>query len=351
MDLWLLFFIMVGVLIPTIGKTIFKHEFTRAEWVVVIVGNTIICTVVYIGGAYMSLQDTEIWNGHVTHKHSEKVRCEHSYQCNCVSVSCGKDCTTRVCQTCYRHSYDVDWNVKTTAGDFTVDREDSQGLKQPKDWTNILVGEPVALPKSFTNYIKAAPDSLFNFKIEHEYELPDYPEVHDYIRINRVIDTISNSGLDVTMMNQMLSKELAILGPAKESNVVVVLTDKDEEYARALESHWLGGKKNDTVVVIGLNGQDVSWTKVFGFTKNSVSNISIQNNIKELKEFDSRKIVQIISKGIDEHFIRRSMEEFEYLKDHHEPPLWVILLGLFFSIIGTSLATYLLSNNSEREWR
>src|SRR4051812_22989724 len=59
--------------------------------------------------------DEEVWNGHVTSKEQVRVSCSHSYSCNC-RQSCtssgkgGQSCTT-VCDTCYEHSNDYDWDL------------------------------------------------------------------------------------------------------------------------------------------------------------------------------------------------------------------------------------------------
>ena len=80
--------------------------------------------VIAIGGAiglhYANMFDREVWNGVVSSKDSEHVSCSHSYQCNC-HESCsgsGKDKSCHEsCDTCYEHSYDVDWNVFTSNRD------------------------------------------------------------------------------------------------------------------------------------------------------------------------------------------------------------------------------------------
>ena len=40
------------------------------------------------------------------------------------------------------HDYDIDWDVKTTLGTFTISRIDRQGLSEPARWTSVKVGDP-----------------------------------------------------------------------------------------------------------------------------------------------------------------------------------------------------------------
>src|SRR5574342_424492 len=109
--------------------------------------------------------DVEVWNGVVTGKEQNTVSCSHSYQCNCRQSCTGsgknQSCTT-VCDTCYEHSHDYDWDVYTSINDtITIDRVDRQGVNEPSLWTAVKMGEPVSVTHSYKNYIKASPGTLF----------------------------------------------------------------------------------------------------------------------------------------------------------------------------------------------
>jgi hypothetical protein len=344
---WFILFTAIGVIIPAIGKLIFKREFTLQEWLTVSVVNMIICGFVVFAGSYSSMSDTEIHNGHVTHKHSEKVSCEHSYPCNCRQVSCGKNCTTTQCDTCYQHSYDIDWVVNTTIGKILVPRINPQGTKEPPRYSIVEISEPVSKEFSFTNYIKASPESLFHLaKTEHNYIIPDYPTVYDLYRINRVIST---HNLYSGKLNELLNAELKTLSSKKQVNVVVVLTEYDYNFVDALKSSWVGAKQNDVVVVIGLKDNQIEYSSSFGFSQDSMVYTTIDGDVKKLKEYNDKSVSDIILSNVDNYFVRKSMEEYAYLKDLIEPPVWVIVLGLLLSIIGTTVATIMLSKNDCKE--
>lgn len=115
-------------------------------------------------GNHLDKLDTEIISGQVEGKKQVKVSCSHSYKCHCYTTCSGgktRTCTQH-CSTCYDHPYDFDWDVYTTIGEFEINRVDRQGTTEPPRWTQIKVADPVAREHSYVNYIKVAPDSLFN---------------------------------------------------------------------------------------------------------------------------------------------------------------------------------------------
>src|SRR5262249_53258019 len=144
--------------------------------------------------------DTEIWDGQVTNKSSERVSCSHSYDCNCYyTTECSgtgnnRSCSeVRHCSTCYEHSYDVDWNVYASTGEsLSIDRVDRQGLNMPARWGAAYIGEPYSSQHSFTNYILANPNSvLLGQKGDLQKFgklIPQYPTVYDYYRVQHAIN-------------------------------------------------------------------------------------------------------------------------------------------------------------------
>lgn len=173
----------------------FKKKFHFLEFVIL---EAIVLAVLGVGyefARYTDTSDTEIISGVITNKTRTEVSCRHSYECNCVEICSGsgsnRSCS-RTCQTCYEHSYDVDWDLLTNAMNHTIgiDTVDSQGLIQPPRWSKAYVGEPVAIPHTFTNYIKANPNTvLLRYHIDlkdPKFWIPDYPNhVYDYYRLDR----------------------------------------------------------------------------------------------------------------------------------------------------------------------
>jgi len=340
--IYLLLILIVPMSWPWISKLIWPHEITVKE-ILLHLGIVLFVTsgVYYIGMVGQSM-DVEIWNGEVTGKEKVWVSCEHSYSCNCTTDKDGNES----CDTCYDHSNDWDWQVYSNINDTeTIARVDRRGSNEPPRWTAVKLGEPFSDEKIFKNYIKGAPDSLFNDKdlvTRYQSLIPKYPsKIHDYYRINRVIP-VGISVPDIGQWNGELSEMLRILGPRKKSNVVIVIAKTDQvEYAKALKEAWLSGKKNDTVVVIGSTQYPtIDFVDVFSWSKKAILDVELRDNILSEKTIDKTKIIGIIEGQIQKNFEKRSMEEFAYLADDVVPPTWLLIVTCLVSMIASAAVSY-----------
>lgn len=325
---WL--FMLFPLIWPMIARRLWHTDITWAEMSLNMAVVIVLSAAIWFGGKYQNLQDVEIWSGQVTGKARVEVSCEHSYQCYCVTVSCGKNCTTESCQTCYEHSYDVDWRVYTDVQNLNIDRIDRRGLGTPSRWTAVQIGEPVALPRSYTNYVKAASHSLFVEDAElakkFKDQIPEYPKVYDYYRVNR-IQTIGVEVDDLATWNWKLNEIMKTLGPEKQVNINLLLVDNpSEQYAFGLKSAWQGFKKNDVVITVGTpNYPEITWVHVDSWSKQDIVNVRLRDEIRGMKTVDLAQILKIIQREVGVNFERRPMKEFEYLKETIDPPLWVLI--------------------------
>src|SRR6185369_625968 len=110
--------IAIGAMVYFKGKVTYLEFFGQIAAVALVVG-------LGFGASYWSgTSDTEVWNGQVTSKTQDRVSCSHDYKCRCRSeTTCtgsgkNRSCTSStVCDTCYEHSYDVDWAVHASTGE------------------------------------------------------------------------------------------------------------------------------------------------------------------------------------------------------------------------------------------
>lgn len=333
---------------PFVAKRIWSRDISWRE-MGLNVGIVVLAVVaLWAGGRSIMAYDVEIWNGQVTSKAQVWVFCEHSYECNCKEVcsGSGKDRTcSKQCETCHEHFNDWDWRVRTDIGDFTVSRIDSRGSFEPPRWTAVRPGQPVAFEHSFTNYIKAAPDSLFNKKGstmgQYEKLLPKYPSVYDYHYADRVIP-VGVTVADLKEWNTRLALSLRDLGPKKQANVIIVLASiSGEEYSHALEEHWLGGKKNDIVVVLGVPEYPaIAWARVVSWTDKEIFKVALRDALLDLKVLDAGKVVATIERHVTESFVRKPMEDFKYLWHDVRPPTWLLAIIFVISIAGSVGLTF-----------
>lgn len=339
----LLVIFILSSLLVILGKLFFPKQLTLLESVGLFLGSLVLASIILSCTFYANVHDVDILNGKVTGKVRVVVPCEHSYQCMCVTKRVGKT-TERICQTCYRHPYDVNWVVKSTIGNFDIDRVDSQGLIKPHRYTIAKIGGPVSREESITNYIKASPNSLFNidrFKNDNskwKNLIPKYPSVYDYYRFHHVIALGFNYPL-LNKLNKKISKSLESLGSYKQVNIMIVLIKSDNKnYVDVLERHWLGGKKNDVVVVLGTpNYPQLGWARAFTFAKsfnNSLLTVKLRDDLNDIKDVTNIDgINDIVTKDVMRYYNREPMKNFKYLMHDYTPSTTSTVISLIIYVI------------------
>jgi hypothetical protein len=342
------FILLIPLLIAWGAKFKLHHTITWKEMLIQILISVVIVAIVIGCGLFSQTSDTEVWNGQITNKEKVRVSCSHSYDCFCVTVSCGKDCTTQVCQTCYDHDYDNNWRVDTNIdGSFNIHREDRQGLITPKRWAQVVVGEPYATEKGYTNYVKAVPESIFGEQYSQDDEMvkkvPNYPTVYDYYKIDRV-QVVGVSLNDKKQWNDGLAEIAKKLGSKYKVNPIIQFVNvADPTYQFALERKWLNGKKNDVIIVFGVSKYPtIDFVRVVGWENESIKHylkaqLELFNTLNdEYREY----ALSTISDNIILHYKLMKMEDYAYLKDQIEPPLWVIILAFVLSLVISIGLTY-----------
>lgn len=343
-------FFLIPLIIALVGYWISK-EISGKELAIIIAALAACAGISVAICYYGNTTDVEAWNGVVTAKQRNTVSCSHSYQCNCYE-SCtgsGKDRScSQVCSTCYEHNHDYDWDVYTSNGEtITIEREDRQGVNQPIRWTRVTIGEPTSVSHKFENFIKGAPGTLFRKTGQMDRfkgSIPSYPKVYDYYHLDRLIDP-SGSVRDSRAWNEQLSQINAKLGHSKQVNAMVLVTTQPREYYFALEQAWIGGKKNDAVLVVGVDSEmKPIWTEVMAWVSDESFRINLKEEILNLPRLEREATLSVLEKHISLNFKRKPMHDFEYLKASIVPTTtqWIVSL-----LIGSMLAiglTFLFHN-------
>lgn len=341
---------LIPGLVALICFMFFEKRITLKEFIVQMVAQAVVAGISAGILYYANVTDQEVWNGTVASKAREKVSCEHSYPCNCHEVSCGKNCSTTVCSTCYEHPYDIDWAVYTTNQErLTIDRINSQGTDEPPRWDKVQLGEPTSLVHRFTNYIKGSPDTLFRHQgLVEKYKqyLPGYPQnVYDYYRLDRLVLVNGASVENPSLWNFQLAQLNGALGRPKQCNIITVFAKNlSDDYFYAVEQNWIGGKQNDIVIVTGLDADNkISWVGIMAWTKNELFKVKLRDDLTELNTVDRDKYLQVIQQDVQKYFRREPMSDFEYLRASIKPTKagWIIsmIIGLL-AAIGLSILFY-----------
>jgi hypothetical protein len=347
------------------------HFFHEDKNYLIIVGSTIGVVMLvnlasYYGATGWQTADTEILNSEVIDKKREHGSYVRSYECMCVSSTTGSGSnqrTTRTCQTCYEDRYTVEWTIKSGLGTKTIDSKDWTTktvylLPDPTFYTNAKRGDPWAQRHMYVNYIKAVPESLFQSagKVDgYEAHLKDYPSaIYDFYNLDRLVQ-VKASVPNAASWNKQIAETAKLIGPAKQANLVIVLVkDLPEQYFYALERHWLKGKKNDVIAVIGYDSLEspAKWVNIMSMSKSEVFNIRLKDDLMGLAKLDPLETTATIRKNVIANYQRKPMADFEYLKDSISPPIWVIAALAILNVISLfGIYFFYVYQNSHRNRR
>lgn len=341
----MLFPLCIGV----IGLFWSKGRITVKEFIVLECVSFLVVGLGFLIARWTSIADWELWNGRITGKQQVWVSCSHSYPCNPHSCNCDSKGNCSTCwDTCYEHFNDWDWDLFTSNDEtITIDRVDRQGSYEPSRWTRAHVGDPTAVSHLFTNYIKARPESVLRIMGSMEQFknlIPSYPiTVRDYHYVDRFIP-MGVVVPDVRMWNHDLQEVNADLGKRKEVNIIIVVANtNDLAYQYGLEEAWIGGKKNDLIVIMGVTRYPtIDWVGVMSWSEAEDLKVELRDKIKDIRTIDQReKIMSIVEAMVDHKFIRRHISDFKYLMAGAQPgSVGTVVLFLFGIATSSGLAYF-----------
>ena len=271
-----------------------RYSITFKEFLVLLSAVSAVVTVGYFISRWSAVYDNELWNGRIIKKQQERVPCSHSYPCN--PYPCGDSKHPRTCwRTCYEHTNDWDWALYTSNGErIKIARVDRRGSNEPPRFAKAQINDPTAVVHGCINYIKANPWTLLRRQgVLEKFQklIPAYPiQIYDYHYVNRLADVSGKiPAAEQPLWNNDLMEMNATLGKKKEVNIVFVIAPtSDSAYLHALEEAWLGGKKNDLVVIFGVSQYPkIDWVYVMSWTKEELFKINLRESIKNLETIDN----------------------------------------------------------------
>lgn len=334
------------------GLVLGRGRITLKELLVQELIMVVLIAIAFFSSAYLKSRDKEIWNGVIVSKEKTTTPDCHTYPCNCRQICSGsgesRSCYTH-CDTCNLHPYDIKWTAKTSNDEVAyINNCNPPGTSEPKRFSDIVIGEPTAIEHSYTNYLKGNQDTILKrFVPDKKFDIPEYPEVYDWYRVKRFIGI----GVDDNRFDEYdnkLDKINAEFGSAKQVNIsVFVVKESDQFYFEKLREEWLGGKKNDFIVVVGTpEYPKISWAQVLSWSDSEDAKVFVKNRILALGEFDGDKVLKIVEEEVRDKYIRKEMKDFEYLKFRIEPSATVKIVILILSI-ATSIGLSIYFKNEE----
>lgn len=347
----LLALLAIPLITPLVAKRIWHTSINWTEMVISMVLVSAIVAGVWQAGVFSMTSDVEIWNGKITDKQMNDGHYVRSYECNCTTSCSGsgsnQSCTTS-CDTCYEDHYTRSYDGYSTVGNWTFDSIDTtwrmtrDAFPPPASYTNCVVGEPASRPHAYTNYVQAVPESLFHDDstiTTYADKVPAQPNVYGFYKFNRVIQVGTNYA-HATELNMILNNALRSLGPLKQANIIVILTNIDDpNYRYAVERKWLGGEKNDITLFVGLEGTTIKWVDVMTWALNKgneMFHVKLRDAVKALGTIDDvNALSNVVVTTTKNLYDRPHMKDFEYLEEDIQPADWVIILAVILALGGS----------------
>ena len=276
--------------------------------------------VLYYGTMFLQATSHEIRSGSVLSKNVYYDPYTETY-------SCGDN-------TCTRQVPRWRWDVEADIG--TYSEYSSSKMFVPDIYEAAKLGEPYAETFMFMNYQYLSNNTVMMDK-QHRYDgwLPSYPSVYSGYKVNRGISNI----LSPATLSQKLSEAHKVWGPTYQVNVIVcVVGSNSAGFTYALRNAWVGGKKNDVVLVLYVEGKNVVNAEAFSrstqtkrTTEYADFETTLIENAKRIGEYDEDKIIEVLDDALP-YFEREDLSKYSFLQAEYAAPLW--LNAVHLALIG-----------------
>lgn len=363
-----LVFLLPALFAVVAMKVIFKREITTREFFIHLgssLGITVVIYAISFAFLYSSMADTQILNGMITNKFKHTEICSEYSSCENYYIKTktktrinSKGKLERYTETykVFLYSTEFDWYLQTSTDDnIKIKRVNDRGDVMPPRWNMAHVGDYSASTSIYINPLLSGDVSLFNtaadsglYSDEDLKDIPDYPEVYDYYRFNPVINLTQH---DVSFIRTELNKQMRTMGASKQANVIFVVIDSNingDDFTKKLKQKWNGGKKNDIIIVVGID----KIKNITFLTSNSYADGSgneLLHSTLKMRYIANESVldlneVRVIMSIIDDKFNRLPASEFNYMLTDVKPSFMLIII----IIILTLGVGYILVNNRER---
>lgn len=322
-------------------KVVHGERISWGKLVMLECGMSVLLTLGFLAARWGALQDTEIWSGRITDKPSGSQGCCHCRQeCDTCTRTDSQGRTETYscrCRTVCDHVLDYWWSLDVSTGDrISVKSCEPDPNDVPSPWINAVIGEPAAVPHTYTNYLLADPESvLLQRSSGPDSQVPAYPEVYALYKANRAIP--GGTRMPEAAWNTGLMELNADLGSVKQVNIIVIGTrSPDPAYADIIEEGWLYGKKNDVIFVLGApDGDKIAWASVVTISRVEMLKVTARDELVGMHLTDPQGVLAVIRDLVMAHFQRTPMAEFEYLGAAAKPNTFVLVLLYFFAVLGS----------------
>lgn len=222
---------------------------------------------------------------------------------------------------------------------------------------------PTTVSHSFTNLVVAAKDNVINQKVNPEEikqgvkngTLVPYPTLtygnYGNSRIDRLIDPKNIvTGINSFQYNKELDIFSANIGASKQANPMIYVTSEPIGFKYILEAYWKKAKKNDVILILGVEKGKVVWSDSIAWTNNTDFGVDCSSDFKDMNISDVKGITSKFENLLVTEYVRKPMEEFAYLKDNITLEWYWQVLILLGNIALNGFLFYKFSTNYERKF-
>jgi hypothetical protein len=221
----------------------------------------------------------------------------------------------------------ADAHLKLPDTKYRYDSDTDQGDKYVSTWyPSHSEKEPTSIMHHYENKLKAS-NSIFKFsKIDKKsWAVYKYPKVYDYYKCSKILGA-NPADPKIDSASHRLHLKNANLGKQKQVNMMVLLwKNQPREIIQMQRAYWQGGKKNDFIVgIVTDEDHNIQWVDCISWTEVELLKLQVIDQIKQMKQLDLLKAVDIMSSHVEKQFIRKEFKDFQYLSV--DMPLWAVLL-------------------------
>lgn len=216
---------------------------------------------------------------------------------------------------------------------------------------NYTTSVPLTTTQKYVNKIKASDYTVFNFvKLTEDsaksLKLFDYPKFDNYFTYPSVL------GYNDDSVQLMFKKINGHLGRDKQIRVwVLVHNTSDSDIGWMQECYWVGGNKNELVINIGVDGNEIKWCHTFSWSDIQSLKDDIEKYVvkrKTLNRITLTDIAYYVRIESEKRFERLNFKQFDYLTV--EPPLvGIIICYILTLLICVGLSFFVITNDENNE--
>lgn len=197
---------------------------------------------------------------------------------------------------------------------------------------------PFTSEHAYENRVRVAP-SLFEYNQEPHGAVYDYPT-----RIYEAAPSVIGSRATPEERHAFDVLNARLGHPLNVRVLALIRPNTSPSAAWNQEVAWLGGHRNELVIVIGTyQGRTVQWCRVFGWTQSESLKVAIRQQVLAQDELDLVALAGWLTEALPQSYEARDMSHFNYLPV--DVSWWVYLLaGLLAAGGNVGLMAWLILN-------